>query len=106
MKETPNINYIKKLSGGDEEFEKHLLEIIKEEFPQEYQTYSENFEKGNLLLAAENVHKLKHKISILGLERGYELADEFEEELKEGNPRLAHKFKDLMELIESFLNSN
>lgn len=106
MKETPNFNYVEKLSGGDKEFENHLIGIIKEEFPLEVESYLKNMAKSDLQLAAENVHKLKHKISILGLERGYELADVYEEELKDGNKRLSEKFNDMLQLMGDFLNQN
>lgn len=104
MEETPNFNYVEKLSGGDKEFEDHLIGIIKEEFPLEVETYFQNMEAANLQAAAENVHKIKHKISILGLERGYELADVYEEELKEENTRLTEKFNRILELMGNFLN--
>ena len=32
---SPNLNYIRELSGGDQNFEKKIIDIIKKEFPEE-----------------------------------------------------------------------
>jgi hypothetical protein len=39
-------------------------------------------ENTNFLDAAQSVHKLKHKISILGLEKSYYIVEEYESDLK------------------------
>ena len=85
--EVPNLTYIDKLSGGDEAFKNKLISIIKDEFPDEKAVYEENIKSENFKLSAENVHKLKHKISILGLEKSYDVAVSFEENLLEGNTK-------------------
>ena len=77
--EQPNLSYINNLSGGDKAFEAKLIGIIKEEYPVEKAIYIKNIELKNFKEAAENVHKLKHKISILGLEKSYNTANTFEE---------------------------
>ena len=69
--EKPNLSYINELSGGDEAFKNKLITIIKKEFPEEKEVYFKNFKAKNFKASAENVHKLKHKISILGLEKSY-----------------------------------
>jgi len=71
--EQPNFTYINSLSRGDKAFEAKLVAVIKAEFPVEKATYLRNIEDKNYKEAAENVHKLKHKISILGLEKSYEM---------------------------------
>lgn len=81
--ETPNLKYIKELSEGDEAFEAKLISILKKELPQEFDEFQQNFEEKNFIKTAENVHKLKHKISILGLTKGYEEAALFENDLKD-----------------------
>ena len=54
--------------------------------------------------AAEKVHKLKHKISILGLEKSYEIAVEFEKNLRENNADLEGDFRIIMLNITNYLN--
>lgn len=103
MKETPNMSYIHQLSGGEKEFENRLIAILKREFPIEKETYENNLQKSNYQLCAENVHKLKHKISILGLEQGYEFAIKYEEELKTGNPKLSKEFNAILEVMNQFI---
>jgi len=70
--EQPNLNYIRKLSGGDTDFEKQLFEVLKKEFPIERELFKNSIESDQFYEAAEIVHKLKHKFSILGLEKGYQ----------------------------------
>ena len=103
--EQPNLSYINNLSGGDKAFEDKLITIIKTEYPEEKAVYIKNIESNNFKEAAENVHKLKHKISILGLEKSYEVANNFEENLKED--RLAGKedFEIILNTITNFLTT-
>ena len=81
------------------------MRIIREELPLEIEAYEKNLENGNFILAAENVHKLKPKFGITGLEAGYELAIEYEEELKTGSTRLKDDFKDLLIVVSDFINN-
>lgn len=81
--EQPNLNYIKELSDGDALFEKKLIAVLQKELPEEYKAFLRSFEEKKFKKTAEDVHKLKHKISILGLVKGYELASAFEKDLKE-----------------------
>ena len=101
--EQPNKSYINSLSGGDLVFEEKLMAIIKNEFPQEKEVYQINIKNKNLKLAAENVHKLKHKISILGLGKSYDTATRFETNLLEGNTGLYEEFESILDTISAFL---
>jgi len=101
--EQPNLSYINSLSGGDKIFEQKLIEIIKIEFPEEKQVYDNNFKNKNYKLAADNVHKLKHKISILGLEKSYEIAIAFENNLIEGDTSLYKEFETILNTITNYL---
>ena len=101
--ETPNMSYIHSMSGGNEEFEKKLIAIIKSEFPDEKQVYFDNISNQNYKLAAENVHKLKHKISILGLEKSYDTAVAFENNLLEGSTQLQEKFESILTIMTDYL---
>ena len=101
--EQPNLSYIHSMSRGDKAFEQKLINIIKLEFPKEKEVYYENYTSKNLKQAAENVHKLKHKISILGLAKSYEIAVAFENNLLEGNTNLNEEFESILNTITNYL---
>ena len=101
--ETPNLNYIKELSGGDVEFEESILNVLKKEFPEEYSLFNENFKKKDYKELANNVHKIKHKISILGFKKGLELASRFEKDLKKGDIKLYQNFINILNKIHVYL---
>ncbi|SHI84669.1 hypothetical protein [Algibacter luteus] len=103
IQETPNLNYIEKLSGGDLTFQEKLIGIIKTEFPEEKEIYLNNIESRNFKEASEIVHKLKHKISILGLEKSYEVAANFENSLLENRAEGKADFENILKSITNFL---
>jgi HPt (histidine-containing phosphotransfer) domain-containing protein len=101
--EQPNKSYINSLSGGDKVFEQKLINIIKNEFPDEKEVYFNNLAEKKYKNAAGNVHKLKHKISILGLEKSYETAVAFENNLLEGSSELQNEFESILIIITNYL---
>lgn len=103
--EQPNLSYVKNLSGGDKAFEAKLIEVMQSEFPIEKAIYIKNVEAKKYKETAENVHKLKHKISILGLEKSYEIAAEFEKNLKEGSNLLKDEFESILKTITNYLTT-
>jgi HPt (histidine-containing phosphotransfer) domain-containing protein len=103
--EHPNMSYIDAVSGGDESFKLKLISIVKEELPEEVKIYNENIGLKDFKEAAENVHKLKHKISILGLEASYEMAVNYEENLKLGDMNLREDFEAILEKMIRFINT-
>lgn len=105
MNEIPNTNYIKQLANGSSEFEQHLIEIIKREFPAEKEQFFSSYRQENHKDATEIVHKLKNKISILGLEEGYQIPVNFEKELKNKKTSLYPKFILILETIEDFISN-
>ena len=102
--EQPNLNYIHKLSGGDTSFEAQLITVLKKEFPVEKEQFQKSIEANEFSETAEIVHKLKHKFSILGLEKGYQLAVEYENELNNNNKSLTLEFSKVLNKISSYLN--
>ncbi|MDP5106010.1 MAG: Hpt domain-containing protein [Polaribacter sp.] len=80
--EKPNLTYIEKLARGDESIKKTLIDVIKNEFPGEKEEYYQNLKNKDLKSIEGNVHRIKHKFSILGLEKSYEMANEFEHNLR------------------------
>ena len=97
------MSYIDQLSAGSETFKNNLIVVIKNEFPDEKAIYFKNINAKNYKEAAENVHKIKHKISILGLEKSYEIAISFENNLKEGDTTLRDEFENILNTISEYL---
>lgn len=102
--EKPNLDYIKTLADGDTDFEKKLIGIIKREFPEECEVFYDNFNNKNYTKTAENVHKLKHKINLFGLNEGYEVAVAFEDQLREEKSSLFNDFKEILNTLEKYIN--
>lgn len=102
--EQPNLSYINTLSGGDKAFETKLIGIIKQEYPEERDVYFKNFKAKNYKLAAENVHKLKHKINILGLNESYKVAEKYEHNLIDNITEGKEDFANILQAITNFLN--
>ena len=105
MSETPNLSYREALSDGDDAFKHKILNIIKNEYILEREIYTKNLLSKDHIATADNVHKLKHKISILGLEKSYELAQEYEHQLREGKFNLKNKFEVTLSTIANFLKT-
>lgn len=103
MAEIPNLDYIKEIAGGNEGFEKKFLSIIQIEFPKERADYTHLLDTGNLEDAAKVVHKIKHKLGILGLSEGYKMAIKYEEDLKIGNTALKEDFEGVLNAVEEFI---
>ncbi|WP_299183295.1 Hpt domain-containing protein [uncultured Aquimarina sp.] len=103
MVETPNLDYIKDLAAGSEEFEQKVIGIIKKEFPEEKKEFLKNYNAKAYIEAAKDVHKLKHKIGMFGFEAEYKVTVDFEEGLKKDDISLYPKFILILESIEDFL---
>ena len=95
--ETPNLKYLKQISGGDLDFENSLLTILKVEFPLEYKTIKYNFKHNNYKLLALNIHKIKHKIGMLSMDKGVDLASICEINIKEG---ITEQYNDLILILD------
>ena len=102
--ETPNLAYIKEISGGDVEFEQSIIAVLKKEFPEEVKSFQGYFDNKNYLEAANLVHKIKHKISILGLKEGLRIATNFETQLKKAEVALYSEFVNILNKIHVYLN--
>lgn len=101
--EHPNLSYIDELSGGDQAFKQKLIDIIKKELPVEISEYESNMKACHFEIAAENVHKLKHKISILGLVDAYDLAIDYEEDVKSGCLDKQSEFELILSKMSQFI---
>ena len=101
--EKPNTSYIDQLSGDNLEFKQKMIDILKRELPEEIEMYQNQMQNSNFLLAADSVHKLKHKVSILGLEKSYYLAETFEENLKNSSTHLQNDFEAILKAMHKFV---
>lgn len=104
--EQPNLDYLKEISDGQPEVIAQFVGIIKKEFPGEYEQYQQLMKEKDSQQAAAVVHKLKHKISILGLMEGRALAVTHEDALKAGDYQHSEAFAAVLEKIEVFLQDN
>jgi|TARA_B110000495_G_scaffold154375_1_gene137532 HPt (histidine-containing phosphotransfer) domain-containing protein len=103
--EKPNLNYVNNLSGDDNNVKKLLIDVIKTEFPEEKKEYYENYESKEFKKIEENVHRLKHKISILGLEESYEIANEYEHNLRNKCTDKSDDFDIILLVITEYLKT-
>ena len=101
--ENPNLNYIRELSGGDTAFEESILSVLKKEFPEEFTLFKNNFESKDYEESANNVHKIKHKISILGMTKSLKVASAFENDLRKGETKLNSDFLKILDKIHVYL---
>lgn len=102
MEEQPNTHYIDQLSAGDQGFRDEIVAVIKSELIQETQTYENHMANSNYRDAADAVHKIKHKIGILGMTKCYHLAEDFEEDLRLGGLDLQQSFGKILRKILTF----
>ncbi|MEH6680478.1 MAG: Hpt domain-containing protein [Sediminicola sp.] len=105
MTETPNLKYLDDLAQGDEGFRKKFIGILKEEFPSEKQCYLDAMENGFFREASEHVHKIKHKLNVLGVHKSYSLAVRHENELRKGGNKYHMDFLSVLSEIEAYLKT-
>jgi len=103
--EKPNLVYIENISKGDLDFEKNLIDILKSEFFLDQKSYFDNLNLRNFNATAESVHKIRHKISILGMEKGHKLASKYEKNLLRSNPQEENEFEAILNVISDFLKT-
>jgi hypothetical protein len=102
--EEPNLNYILKLSAKSVTFKEKIIGIIKNELPVEADAYYRCLRFNKIKEASECVHKIKHKISIYGMENSFYIAQEYENNLREGNLVLQKEFEETLFIIRNFTN--
>jgi hypothetical protein len=103
--EQPNLTYVNQLARGNDAIKQTLIDVIKTEFPEEKQDYYDSLEKKDYIKIEENVHRLKHKISILGLEKSYELANTYEHNLREKNMDGVEDFEQILTSITAYIKT-
>ncbi len=103
--EEPNLSYIKKLSKGEKSFEENIIAILKEELSLEINNYYNYLKNKDYKKTQENVHRIKHKMSILGLEKSYEITNTFENNLREERLENRDYFESILPIMTKFLET-
>ncbi|NHM07421.1 Hpt domain-containing protein [Flavobacterium sp. CYK-4] len=101
--EQPNNHYIEQLSGDNAEFKAKMIAILKKELPEEIALYQNQMHHNDWAKAAASVHKLKHKISLLGLDKSYYIAEQFEIQLKDNSTVLQSDFETILNVMQQFV---
>ncbi len=97
------MDYIDNLCGDNTEFREKLVNILKSEFVEEVLEYNNYLKTSDYKKAAGIVHKLKHKISLLGLEKSFYLAEQFEVNLNNKNISLQDDFENILAIMQKFV---
>ena len=103
MEEQPNLDYFNQIANGEQAILNTLISILKSEFPQQLKSYNQSILESNYIEAAEALHKLKHKIGLLGLEKGYNIANQYEHNLREHNMQNKNEFEAILKNITNFI---
>ena len=103
--ERPSLNYVENLVvARDAEFEKKFVTLLKSEFSWDLGKYLYHIKLDEPRAAAEIVHKLKYKISVLGMKKTFVFAEEHKERLHAGDASLDEDFKKILKRINVFLD--
>lgn len=99
------MNYLANLADGDEAFQKTFTGILKSEFTADVAAYECAISGHDYESARQAVHKLKHKIGLLGMVKSYSQAQGFEDQLRAGNDQLKDWFGALLIQLQGYLNT-
>jgi hypothetical protein len=100
----PNFDYFHQLARGDEAFLQELKLVMIKELPQEKHNYALCIAAENLAGAAAMVHKMKHKVGLLGMKEAYEQVQIYENALRDGDQPDSLEFEEIIEAIFTFLD--
>jgi len=103
--EKPNLLYLKNISKGDASFENKIIDILNEEFQEEVNYYYYYFKSKDYNKVKIYVHRIKHKMSILGLEKSYKLTNIFENSIRNLDFENQEYFENMLPIMLQFLKS-
>lgn len=106
MTEEPNFNNLMQLADGDEAIKSSLWSILKEEFIKEVEDYNLKITENNLSVASGIVHKLRHKIGFLGMQKAYDLSYQYQQNLEFDSTDLKEDFELILDTINKFIKKN
>lgn len=101
----PNLNYINQLADGNPLMKERLITVLKSEFPDEVLIYHRSIIDLNYVEAAESVHKIRHKIALLGLEKDYLLCQMYENNLRKNDTQFQKEFKKILDTVSEFIEN-
>ncbi len=102
--EQPNLIYINQIAKGNEDFKKEFIIALKEELAKEIENYYHFLENKNLQKTKVYVHRVKHKMSILGLVKSYKITNDFENDIRVGDFKNQEFFEKTLPVLTDFLN--
>ncbi|MRI00608.1 Hpt domain-containing protein [Kriegella sp. EG-1] len=105
IEEFPNMDYVIHLGGTDFDFERKFIAILKKEFTWQLGNYLYHIKKDEPRAAAEVVHKIKFKFSVLGMNHAFTFSEYYEEQLHVGNMALDEDFKKCLRKVNEFLKT-
>lgn len=105
LEEIPNLDYVVELVGTEDfEFQSKFVAIMKTEFTWDLGKYLYHIKINEPRTAAEIVHKLKYKLSVLGMEKSFVFAEFHKEKLERGDTSFDADFKILLKKVSNFLD--
>lgn len=103
--EQPNLSYINELSSGDEQFRDQIIRVLKEELFLDVESYYKHIQNEDLKKTKEVVHRIKHKMSILGLEKSYKITNDFENNLANSSIKDKIYFENILPVMLDFVKN-
>jgi len=105
FEELPNMDYVVELGGSDFDFERKFIAIMKKEFTWQLGNYLYHIKKDEPRAAAEIVHKMKFKFSVLGMPNAFDFSEHYQERLHVGDMALDEDFKKSLRKVNEFLKT-
>ena len=103
--EQPNLSYINSIAKGNNDFMDEFVVMISDELNTDIKEYYNYLEKEDLKKTKVYVHRIKHKMSILSLEKSYEITNNYENNLRDKNFDGQEYFESMLPIMVNFLNS-
>lgn len=79
------------------------MDIIRKELPLEIEAYQMHLKAEDFNRTAADVHKINHKIKILGLEKGCAIAEKYRLDLKKHSLKLKTDFEGILSSMLLFI---
>lgn len=102
--ETPSQKMIIELFGDSRKEQKKIMKQIILEFRLDFIEFKNFYDLRDYTEASEVVHRLNHKIGMLGLEKNYTLAQHFESELRQDNTIRYDNYMKILSTVSQYLD--
>lgn len=106
-----NLDQLKELSGGMEDFVKSLIDTFMEHTPNHVEEMNEALKNGDHTTVGQIAHKIKPSIDLLGIDSMKDLVREIERKGKESEPEgnlsnLVHEFNEKSKAVFDQIRSD